>query len=228
MSFRIWMAVAAMLLAPGCRKTADEGGLQGTPAAAAPDPAALAPGTFGGIHVPAPAAPDTEPPSGAEPDAEADAPSGPAEPSAPSRSGSGSRGGARGDREPASSNPPEPEPSDPADEPPAAPPDPSLPATPSRSVVNEAFRGATDDVRSCLGGVAAVGSVRATFEGPTGAVASVAVTDDLGRAEGCIEGAIRKIRLPPFSQATYVVNFPYRISGASNSLQDAMRQAAGP
>ena len=91
------------------------------------------------------------------------------------------------------------------------------PETPSRGDVVAAMNSVTEAVLRCGGGWQGAVPVRVIFEGSTGRATSVTVR--MGETEpsvppavaACVERAAIAARVPPFRQATYSVNYPFRI-----------------
>lgn len=92
----------------------------------------------------------------------------------------------------------------------AAAPQLDLPDAPSRAQVREAFEAARPTLDGCAAGRHGAAIVRATVR-PDGRVSSAVVTGAFaGTPQGsCIARAMRSVRLPPFSGAPVVVNYPF-------------------
>lgn len=85
-----------------------------------------------------------------------------------------------------------------------------LPDTPSRGAVSSALGGRAAAVRACGNGTSGTATVAVTFSS-NGRVSSAAVSGGPFAGNSCIANAVRGARVPPFRQATFNVNFPYRL-----------------
>ncbi|MCA9578471.1 MAG: zinc-ribbon domain-containing protein [Sandaracinaceae bacterium] len=85
-----------------------------------------------------------------------------------------------------------------------------LPDTPSRSAVSSALGGRAAAVRACGNGTSGTATVAVTFAS-NGRVTSANVSGGPFAGNSCIANAVRGARVPPFRQATFNVNFPYRL-----------------
>jgi hypothetical protein len=92
-----------------------------------------------------------------------------------------------------------------------APPQGALPETPSRTQIVEALQARAPSVRACGNGTTGVVLLRLTF-GSSGAVDAVQATGSMPPPVlRCAEDAMREARVEPFSQASFSVNYPFRI-----------------
>ncbi|MBK7152256.1 MAG: zinc-ribbon domain-containing protein [Sandaracinaceae bacterium] len=85
-----------------------------------------------------------------------------------------------------------------------------LPDTPSRSAVSSALGGRAAAVRACGNGATGTATVAVTFSS-NGRVSSANVTGGAFAGNSCIANAVRGARVPAFRQASFNVNFPYRL-----------------
>ena len=92
-------------------------------------------------------------------------------------------------------------------------PTPNVPLRPTRTDVVSAMNGVSGAVRACANGSHGVAPVRVVFAGPTGRVVSAAVTGSSfpPAVTSCIARAVRGARVPPFRDATFSVNYPFRL-----------------
>ncbi len=98
---------------------------------------------------------------------------------------------------------------------PTAPADPpsngALPATPSRADILNAMTPIALAVRTCSNEQHSV-QARIVFAGPTGRVASVVAEGEAPEdVRACVASAVRGAQVPPFSQATLAVSYPFRV-----------------
>lgn len=86
------------------------------------------------------------------------------------------------------------------------------PETPSRGDVVAAMNSVTDAVLRCGGGWQGAVPVRIVFEGSTGRATSVTASPGVPPAvASCVERAAIAARVPVFRQASFSVNYPFRI-----------------
>jgi len=85
-----------------------------------------------------------------------------------------------------------------------------LPDTPSRASVSSALGGRAAAVRACGNGATVTATVVVTFSS-NGRVSSANVTGGAFAGNSCIANAVRGARVPAFRQASFNVNFPYRL-----------------
>lgn len=91
-------------------------------------------------------------------------------------------------------------------------PDPAagLPATPDRTLLRDRFAALRETVYACAAGRDGMVKVRATFEGASGRVTEATVEGDLpAESKECIVETVRGVSLPPFTQPSFDVEFPY-------------------
>ncbi len=82
-------------------------------------------------------------------------------------------------------------------------------AQPNRGQIQTAMNRVSPAVRNCTQGTPGTAMVRVTFE-HGGTVTSANVTSGYtGAVASCIEGAVRGARVPPFTNATVTVTFPF-------------------
>ena len=96
---------------------------------------------------------------------------------------------------------------------PAAPARSNLPAQPSRGDVSSAMGAVTPAVRACGGGQTGTASIRIVFAG-SGRVTTASVTSPpfAGTPAGsCMARAVRGARVPPFSNPSLTVTFPFAV-----------------
>lgn len=86
----------------------------------------------------------------------------------------------------------------------------NLPATPSRADVGSALGGVRGQVSAC--GSGGVANVAVTFRS-SGSVSSASVGGDFAGTPvaSCISRAVRSARVPPFSNPSFSVTYPYRL-----------------
>jgi hypothetical protein len=86
------------------------------------------------------------------------------------------------------------------------------PSTPSRADVVAAMNEVAPAVSRCGGGFDGIANTRVVFSGPTGRATSAHVQGGNldARTGQCIEEAVRAARVPPFSQSTFSVTYPFR------------------
>ena len=90
----------------------------------------------------------------------------------------------------------------------------SLPDAPSRNDVKTALQGVSGQVKACRKDAGGTATVNVTFSGKTGRATGARVTSGpfKGTPVGsCIEGAVRRARVPRFKQSSFKVTFPYRL-----------------
>jgi hypothetical protein len=90
----------------------------------------------------------------------------------------------------------------------------SLPDAPSRDDVKTALQGVSGAVKGCRQDAGGLATVDVTFSGKTGRAtgARVASGPFKGTPVGaCIEGAVKRARVPRFKQSSFKVTFPYRL-----------------
>ncbi len=89
----------------------------------------------------------------------------------------------------------------------------NLPQTPSRADIVAAMNGVSGAVSACgRGAFHGLVPVQVTFTGSNGRVSSAVVRADVPPAIGsCVARAVRGARVPPFSQPSFSVNYPFRL-----------------
>lgn len=93
----------------------------------------------------------------------------------------------------------------------AAPAASQLPATPSRASVIAATNEVAPAVSTCGNGWTGLVPTRIELES-SGRTVAVTVSGDVPREVAeCVEGKLMQLRVPPFSQPRFVVNYPFRI-----------------
>ena len=86
----------------------------------------------------------------------------------------------------------------------------NLPAQPGRDDVGGALRRVSSRVGGCGNGTAGTAQARIVFAS-SGRVRSVNVTGVPPAVQSCVARAVRGARVPPFSRATFNVNYPFRV-----------------
>ena len=86
----------------------------------------------------------------------------------------------------------------------------NLPSRPARDDVARALRGVTSRVGRCGGGTAGVANAAVVFAS-SGRVRTVRVTGVPPNVQSCVSRAVRGARIPPFSSASFNVNYPFRV-----------------
>jgi hypothetical protein len=87
-----------------------------------------------------------------------------------------------------------------------------LAPTPTREQIVGAMQSVAPQVQACAGGTRALVDVRATIAGPTGRLERAEVSGAVPEpVRECITRALMTVQVPPFTQPSYVVTYPFRL-----------------